>query len=144
MLDQSAIDDLLEGITPGPGLGEIDLEELAEITEQQESLSSDDVSALLDKAEELEELGASKSAPTAYDTVEESEVLELEEELKKARELKKAEDVKEVERLKLQGRAGNNENKKKPTVEEIKERLIDSDEADDLDQQLKNLKNRDA
>ena len=147
MLDQSEIDGLLQDMEPTPAVGEIDLEELAEITESQESLSEEDVSSLLKMAEPIEGVGESienklEDSGQKYETVDTSEVDELEEELKKARELKKIEDEKEIERIKALGKQETNKNKKKPTSEEIEERLIDADEATELDEALFNLKNR--
>ena len=77
-----------------------------------------------------------------YETVDNSEILELQVELKKLKEKKKIEDQKETERIRKLGRVATNKDKKKPTPDEIQERLIDNTEADELDEALKQLKKR--
>ena len=144
MLDQSAIDNLLEGIVEEPALGGIDLEELAEVAEKEEALDQSTINDLLDHAASKEEFDVIEEvAPQekiVYETVDRAEVMELQVQLNKARERKKIEDKKELERIKKQGRTEINVNKKKPTAEEIEERLIDSNEANALDYEIAQLK----
>ena len=144
MLDQDAINDLLEGFVEEPALAGIDLEELAEVAEKEEALDDAQLSKLLENAASVEQFDViGELAPqekTVYEKVDRAEVMELQVQLKKARERKKIEDKKERERIKQQGRAEMNVNKKKPTAEEIQDRLIDTDEASALDEELKQLK----
>ena len=141
-LDQSEIDALLGGgdaaEEESSSLGQSEIDALlggGDDTEEEQSVVEEKEEFVFDESKIVE-----SPAGTAYLPVEDSDIDELQKVLDEAKRRKREEDLLERARIKELAKKPMNKNKKKPTKEEMEERLIDQGEADELDDLLKNLK----